>query len=340
MQFPRRHLYDPRTHALREILQAAPLTPRTSSATQEIPTASLARQIAFSYRASDGMRLRGFLTVPSGADVARLPLIANVHGGPWNHVRAGYHNLTQLLANRGYVVFEPNFRGSTGYGRDYLLAARGDFGNGRVQQDIADGVEDLLALGIGDPQRVGIIGASFGGYSTLLGVTFRPDLFRVGVAVVPPTDFAANLRWVARSSESLELANHVPFTTTLRLLSLDLDDSVAMRRLQSRSPLANAARVQRPLLLIASGADRRVPISNVVEYAARLRLLGKDVSLLVDADATHSNSDPVAREAYLYLLESMLARHLGGNPAAAPDPELRRYLDRNLRIRGAGLSGL
>jgi dipeptidyl aminopeptidase/acylaminoacyl peptidase len=219
-----------------------------------------------------------------------------------------------------------------------MLAARGDFGHGRVQQDIAEGVEYLLARGIGDPQRVGIAGASFGGYSTLLGVTFRPDLFRVGVAVVPPTNFAANLRWVARSSEALELANHVPFTTALRLLSLDLDDSVAMDRLQSQSPVANATRVQRPLLLIASGADQRVPISNVVEYAARLELLGKDVSLLVDADATHSNSEPVAREAYMYLLESMLARHLGGKPAAVPDPELRKYLDRHLRIRGRGLS--
>jgi Prolyl oligopeptidase family len=101
---------------------------------------------------------------PGGTLNRLLRVAANIHGGPWNHVRAGYNHLTQMLANRGYAVFEPNFCGSTGYGRDYLLAARGDFGNGRVQQDIAEGVEHLLARGIGDPQRVGIIGASFGGY--------------------------------------------------------------------------------------------------------------------------------------------------------------------------------
>ena len=337
LQVPRWHLYDPRAHTLRQVLQLPPRAARTSSASELIPPASLARQIAFTYPASDGMRLHGFVTVPPGLDMAQLPLVANVHGGPWNHVRPGHVSITQLLANRGYAVFEPNFRGSTGHGRDYLLAARGDYGNGRVQQDIIDGIEYLLAHGVGAAQRVGIVGASFGGYSTLLGVTFRPDLFRIGVAVVPPPDFAVNLRWVARSSESLELANHTSFESVLRLLSLDLADSTAMARLGSQSPLANASRVQRPVVLIAGGADRRVAISSVIEYASRLKLLGKDVSLLVDPDGAHSNSDPVAREASLYLLEAALAEHLGGKPAAAPDELLRRYLDRHLRIRGKHL---
>ena len=104
-----------------------------------------------------------------------------------------------MLANRGYVVYEPNFRGSTGFGRAYMRAGKGDFGNGRVQQDIVEGVRFLAAQGIGDASRAGIVGASFGGYSALLGVTFQPELFRVGVAAVPPADLGWVLRWYSRT---------------------------------------------------------------------------------------------------------------------------------------------
>jgi dipeptidyl aminopeptidase/acylaminoacyl peptidase len=337
LQGERWYLYDTRSRALRQILDEAPIAQRNGKPASRLPESALARKIAFAWRASDGMRLHGFLSLPPGADPARLPLIANVHGGPWNRSQAEYATGVQLLVNRGYAVFEPNFRGSTGHGRDYMFAAQGDFGNGRVQQDIIDGVRYLLAQGIGDAERVGIIGASFGGYSTLLGVTFAPELFKVGVAAVPPPDFGWDLRWVGRSSEALNLSRYISYDAWLRMLALDLDDPATMARLSAQSPLANADRLQRPLLIIAAGEDRRVAIRGVIEYASRLKLMGKDVSLLIDDEAGHSDSLPLAREAGLYLMERMLSAHLGGGQPTAPDTELERYLQHGLRIRGKAL---
>ncbi|MEJ2791577.1 MULTISPECIES: prolyl oligopeptidase family serine peptidase [unclassified Pseudoxanthomonas] len=319
------YLYDPRSGGLRRILeQEAKVSPPP-------PETALARKLPFAYRASDGRRVHGFLLLPPGADPARVPLVAFVHGGPINHFRADYDGIAQLLANRGYAVFESNFRGSTGHGRDYALSPRGDYGNGRVQQDIVEGVRWLLAQGIGDKDRVGIAGHSFGGYSTLLGVTFQPDLFKVGVAGAPPADMGWSMRWLyeygnqgARADRSL--------ATTMRLLGLDLDKPASYAHLRVQSPLANAGKLRRPVLLIAGGEDRTVPIREVIHYAAVLRRLGKDVSLYVEADGGHSPTEPLPREAYVYLMEAMLHRHLGGAKPEPPSPALHAYLKSALRI--------
>ena len=332
------HLYDPRTGRFRTILAALSFE-RDGKLVQRLPESGLARKIPFVYRASDGMRLHGFLMVPPGIDPTRAPLVANVHGGPWNHVRPELNYISgmgQFLANRRYIVFEPNFRGSTGHGRDYLFAARGDFGNGRVQQDIVDGVRYLLAQGIGDARRVGIVGASFGGYSTLLGVTFQPDLFKVGIASVPPADFG----WVMREYDG-EMAPGIPIASSMRQLSLDPADKVLARRLTAQSPIANAGKLRRPLLLLAGGEDEAVPIRGVTHYAAKLKSLNnRDVSLFIDAKGGHSLADPRTREVYLYLSEYMLHRHLGGAAPQPPDGELRAHIRRNLRLVGRDLQPL
>jgi len=339
LQGARWHLYDLRSGALRDILDFAPLSDREGRTAQWLPEAAMPRKLPVEWTASDGMRLHGFAWLPPGMDPARLPLVVLVHGGPWNASRPDEFGggFVQALVNRGYAVFEPNFRGSTGLGRRYSMAAQGDFGNGRVQQDIVEGTRWLLARGIGDAGRVGLIGASFGGYSTLLGVTFQPQLFKVGVAMVPPPDFAWVLDWVGRTTEALELARYIPFESWLAALSLDPRDAATMARLHAQSPLAHARQMNRPLLLYAGGEDRRVAIRGVTGYAARLKQLGKDVSLLVDAEAGHSNADPVAREAELYLIVLMLHRHLGGAAPEPPDPAMRGYLARSLRIAGSDL---
>lgn len=330
------HLYDPATGVLRRILDAAPRPARgaaSAGADAAWPTEdTLAAKIPVAWTASDGLRLHGFLTLPAGVDAARAPLLVHPHGGPWSRSGPDYSGFVQLLVDRGYAVFEPNFRGSTGYGRGYLLAARGDFGDGRVQQDVVEGTRALLARGIGDPARVGIVGASFGGYTALLGVTGTPDLFRVAIAGVPPPDFGWTLRWVARSREARALAQYIGFDAWLRQVDLDLADEALLQRLSDQSPLANASRLTRPVLLFAGGEDRRVALRGVVEYAAQLKRLGKDVALYVDPDAGHALEDPVAREAWLYLTEQMLHRHLGGPAPAPPDAEVARYLARSARI--------
>lgn len=319
------HLYDPRDGRFRRILeQEAKVSPPP-------PETALARKLPFAYRASDGMRVRGFLLLPPGADPARVPLVAVVHGGPINHFRTGYDGIAQLLANRGYAVFESNFRGSTGHGRDYALSPRGDYGNGRVQQDIVEGVRWLLAQGIGDRDRVGIVGHSFGGYSALLGVTFQPDLFKVGVAGAPPADMGWSMRWLYESGNQGSRADR-SLAATMRLLGLDLDQPASYDHLRVQSPLANAGQLRRPVLLIAGGEDRTVPIREVIHYAAVLRGLGKHVSLYVEADGGHSPTEPLPREAYLYLMEAMLHRYLGGAEPEPPGRALHDYLRPALRI--------
>lgn len=330
----RLHLYSTKTGSLREILGDIAFESR-GKAIPRLPETAMARKIAFTYSASDGMKLHGFLMVPPGIDPSKAPMVASVHGGPFNHVKPEFSNDGQFLANRGYVVFQPNFRGSTGHGRQYMFAARGDFGNGRVQQDIVEGVRFLLKQGIGDPARVGIMGSSFGGYSTLLGVTFQSDLFKVGVASVPPADFGWTLREYLGAGQ--EMLPGIPMATSMRQLALDPSDKVIARRLAEQSPIVNAGKLNRPLLILAGGEDERVPIRGVTHYAAKLKSLGKDVSLFVDAEAGHSPDDIRTREAYYYLTELLMSRHLGGAVPSSPDKELGKHLERNLRIVGRDL---
>lgn len=324
---PRWYLYDPRNGNLRRILDDPGIT---ANAPKE---AMLARKLAIAYTASDGKRVHGFLLLPPGVDAAHAPLVAQVHGGPINHFRAGYDGVAQFLANRGYVVFQSNFRGSTGHGRDYTFASNGDYGNGRVQQDIVEGVRWLLAQGIGDAQRVGIVGHSFGGYSTLLGLTFQPDLFKVGVAGSPPADLGWSMRWLLQAGDQGDLPDR-SLKHTLAALSLDATDPATYARLHAQSPLVNAAKMHRPLLLIAGGADRTVAIREVVNYTATLKRLGLPLSLLVEPNGGHSPVDPVPREAYLFAMETMLQRHLGGLAPEPPGQRLRAYLRENLRLAG------
>lgn len=334
------HRYDPATGALSALFDDAPLHARDRTPARYIADARLARRQPVEWRASDGMRLYGFVHLPPGRDAARVPLVVLPHGGPWNHARPEYNGVAQFLAHRGYAVFEPNFRASTGHGIAYTLAANGDFGNGRVQRDIVEGTRHLLASGIGDPQRVAIAGASFGGYAALLGVTYEPDLFKAAVAFVPPPDMAWTLRWILRNPEAMALGRTVPMPDMLRMLALDPDDTARMAALRTQSPMAQLARLRRPVLLVAGGEDRRVGIAGVVEYAARLKLAGKDVSLFVDDDAGHVNRTPLARESNLYLLEAMLHRHLGGPAPAPPDGALRGYLAGSQRLCAPALGAL
>ncbi len=324
---PRWWLYDPRIGDLRRILD----DPGIAAGTPK--EAALARKIVIDYLASDGMRVRGFLLLPPGVDAARAPLVAHVHGGPISHFRAGYDGVAQFLANRGYVVFQSNFRGSSGHGRDYTFAAHGDYGNGRVQQDIVDGVRWLLTQGIGDAARVGIVGHSFGGYSTLLGLTFQPELFKVGVAGSPPADLGHAMRWLVDAGDQGDLPDR-SLKHMLAALSLDSTDPATYARLHAQSPLANAALMHRPLLIMAGGADRTVAIREVTHYVATLKAAGRPATFLVEPDGGHSPVAPVPREAYLFAMETMLQRHLGGPAPEPPGQRLRAYLRQNLRLAG------
>ena len=135
---------------------------------------------AIRYKSSDGLEIPAYLTLPKGVAAKNLPLIVFPHGGPWARDNWGYNRFAQFFANRGYAVLQPNFRGSTGYGKKFLNAGNKQWGD-KMQDDITWGVKYLVAQGIADPKRVGIMGGSYGGYATLAGVAFTPDLYAAAV---------------------------------------------------------------------------------------------------------------------------------------------------------------
>jgi len=139
-----------------------------------LPSEHLAFMEAVRYPARDGLEIPAYLTLPRGVEPENLPVVILPHGGPWARDMYGYDPYTQFLANRGYAVLQPNFRGSTGYGKAFLNAGNKQWGTGAMQHDITDGVRYLIDRGIADPDRIGIFGGSYGGYATLAGVTFTP----------------------------------------------------------------------------------------------------------------------------------------------------------------------
>lgn len=321
-------LYDRKARTFTEILA------RERQLGNPVPEQHLAAKIPLHYRASDGAMVHGYLSLPPGKPAAGLPMLTIVHGGPWTSFDNGYTGLVQLLVNRGVAVFQPNFRASKGYGDKYMLAPKADFGNGRAQADIIDGVRWLLANGVGDKKRLAIMGDSFGGYSTLLALTNEPDLFQFGMATVAPPDFARTLKLASDAGGAMGAAD-VPFSLTLAEMGIHLDDAAAMKRITDAAPAAHAEKITKPLLLIAGGKDDKVEIAAVTDYVARLQGLGKPVSLLVDPDEGHNPRKQIVRQAYIHLVQQMLHRHLGGPAVAPPSPELAKYLEQTMKASGA-----
>ncbi len=140
-----------------------------------------------SYPSSDGLMIPAYLTVPKGVPAKDLPLVVFPHGGPWARDAWGFNNYAQFLANRGYAVLSPNFRGSTGYGKKFLNAGNNQWGD-LMQDDLTWGVKHLVKEGIADPKKVAIMGGSYGGYATLAGVAFTPDVYAAGVSIVGPVE--------------------------------------------------------------------------------------------------------------------------------------------------------
>ena len=154
---------------------------------EKLPRDQLAEMKSVTYKSSDGLEIPAYLTLPKGIPGKNLPALVIPHGGPWGRDDWGYNTLAQFFANRGYAVLMPNFRGSTGYGRKFLDAGNLEWGR-KMQDDLTWGVKYMVDEGIADPKRVGILGGSYGGYATLAGVTFTPDLYAAAVDIVGPSN--------------------------------------------------------------------------------------------------------------------------------------------------------
>ena len=293
-----------------------------------------APRIPFWYTATDGMQLQGYLTLPLGIDPSKAPLVVNPHGGPWNRSGGEFNRQAQFLANRGYAVFEPNFRASTGLGREYLFSANKDFGKGRVQQDIIDGLDYLLAQGIGDPDRLAIAGHSFGGFSALTALAFTPERFQMGFAGAAPSNLGNTVRRFNMQMPPAQANRNQP---RFKALMVDIDNSDDEQRLFAQSPDKHWQNITRPLYMWAGGNDERVAVEDIQSMALRLEDNARSVVLISDPKEGHSPERDIAREAYFYLLEHSLAKHLGGRADQTISPKLQRYLEKHTLIDTVGL---
>ena len=217
------------------------------------------------YAARDGLSIPAYLTLPAGREAKALPLIVMPHGGPFARDSYSFDPWVQFLADRGYAVLQPQYRGSTGYGRQYVEKGYGAWGMA-MQDDLDDGVAELVRLGIADPKRVCLMGASYGGYAALWGAIRNPETYRCAISLAGVTDLRAMLDW----DKSLLVASRYSKQWRQRV------EGEKKRDLAAISPLKQAARLKVPVLLAHGTSDSNVPFSQGRDMAAALKAAGAE----------------------------------------------------------------
>ncbi|MDN5698213.1 MAG: S9 family peptidase [Rubrobacter sp.] len=262
---------------------------------------TLANMEPISLAARDGLVLHGYLTLPPGAAPSELPTVLNVHGGPWARDMWGYDPEAQWLANRGYACLQINFRGSTGYGKEFVGAGDREWG-AKMHDDLVDTVSWAVEEGIADPERVAIFGGSYGGYAALSGAAFTPELFRCAVDIVGPSNLVTLI-------ESIP-----PYWETLRSTFTERvgDPETEREFLESRSPLFYVDDIGVPLLIAQGANDPRVKQQESEQIVAALEQKGLDHEYLLFEDEGHGFARPENRLKFYAAAEAFLARHLGG----------------------------
>lgn len=270
---------------------------------EELPRANLSERKPYHFKSSDGLEISAYLTLPKGLPAKNLPLIVFPHGGPWARDTFGYDTFAQYLANRGYAVLQPNFRGSTGYGKKFLNAGNGQWGR-KMQDDLTWGVKVLIADGTVHPRRVGISGGSYGGYATLAGVAFTPDLYAAAVAIVAPSNLITLLDAIPPYWEAGRKQMYT------RMADPTTPDGKAL--LMAESPLTQAKAIVTPLMVVQGKNDPRVNIRESNQIVAAVRDNGKPVEYLVAPDEGHGFARPINNLAMVTAMEKFFAEHLGG----------------------------
>jgi len=251
--------------------------------------ADIAQVSAVRYTAGDGMELIGYLTTPNGREARNLPLIVLPHGGPAARDYTGFDYKAQALASRGYAVFQPQFRGSEGFGSDLMEAGYGEWGR-KMQSDLSDGVAHLADAGVIDRNKVCIVGSSYGGYAALAGMTLDRGVYRCAVAVSGVSDLTTFLATERRQGGRARFNTGLRYWQRFMGVTSDSDPSLA-----ERSPAQLAPRIDGPVLLIHGREDTVVPFeqSEIMERA--MREAGKDVELVALEGEDHHMSFPATR---------------------------------------------
>jgi dipeptidyl aminopeptidase/acylaminoacyl peptidase len=285
---------------------------------EKLPRESLAPMQSVRYQSSDGLEIPAYLTLPKGAEAKGLPVLLVVHGGPWARDHWGYNALAQFFANRGYAVLMPNFRGSTGYGKKFLNAGNGEWGT-KMQDDITWGVKYLTAQGIADPKRIGILGGSYGGYATLAGVAFTPDLYRAAVDIVGPSNLLTLLSAIPPYWEAGRKIMYARMA--------DPETPSGKQWMEERSPLHSAGKIKTPLMVVQGANDPRVHRREAEQIVIALRDRGFPVEYLCAPDEGHGFARPVNNLAMFMAVEKFLAAHLDGRYQEGGSPEATARLE-------------
>jgi dienelactone hydrolase len=275
---------------------------RLAQVNEKLRAYKLAPSKPVSYKARDGLTIPAYLTLPIGGEAKNLPLIIMPHGGPYGvRDRGDYDPEVQLLANRGYAVLQPNYRGSESYGRAFEEKGSGQWGRA-MQDDLDDGMDWLVKEGIADPKRVCIVGSSYGGYAALWGATRNPERYRCAASFAGVTDVPKQLKYSrdffinAKSARAWK----------------DRVRGEESFNLKDISPIGQVDRLQVPVLITHGNEDQRVPLKQSSAYAKALEKAGKPHEYRVYADEGHGLTSPANRKDYFDRLEAFLKKH---NPA-------------------------
>jgi dipeptidyl aminopeptidase/acylaminoacyl peptidase len=274
----------------------SPLANRISSFDPKV----LSPMQPFEFKSRDGLALRGYITIPKNTDGKKIPLIINPHGGPFG-VRDnwGYNPDTQFLASRGYAVVQVNFRGSGGYGREFEQAGYGGKWGHEMQNDITDTVNHFIKEGVADASRVCIYGGSYGGYATMAGLTFTPDLYKCGVNVVGVTDVGLLFTSMPTTWE--------PMKDVMKVQIGDPEDEKLMK---SMSPIDHVENIKAPVFIIHGKRDVRVVMEHADLLKERMEALEKPYEWLVKNNEGHGFRKVENRIEMYEKLEKFLAKNL------------------------------
>jgi dipeptidyl aminopeptidase/acylaminoacyl peptidase len=285
-----RYLYDVVSDKLTKLGEIAPW----------LPEPKMARMRAIEYSTRDGLTIPGYLTLPNGVEAKKLPLVVNPHGGPWARDVWGWDPEVQMLANRGYAVLQMNYRGSTGFGRKFWEASFKQWGR-KMQDDITDGVQYLIKEGIADPKRICIYGASYGGYATLAGVVFTPDLYACAVDYVGVSNIFTMYKTIP------------PYWKPLQEMTYEMvGDPVKDKELLTAiSPVFHAERIKTPLFIAQGKNDPRVNVEESNQMVKALRERGVDVPYMVKDNEGHGFHNEENQIDFYEAMDRFLAKYLG-----------------------------
>jgi len=252
------------------------------------------------YRARDGVEIPAYLTLPRSG-CKPFPLVVFPHGGPRLRTFWGFDGRVQFLANRGYAVLQPNYRGSKGYGKNFLNAGNREWG-GKMQDDITDGVAHLVAGGIADPKRIAIFGGSYGGYAALAGLAFTPDLYAAGICLFGASDLEAFVNEIP--------CEWHPYIGQIYANVGENQTEEGREFLRGRSPVHFTENIRAPLFIYHGVHDKLIRKSQSDRFVEKLKTNGQSVTYIVFDDEGHGFSKSENEAAIYDLIEAFLEKHL------------------------------